>query len=198
MNRHERGDGTRTRIMDAAETCFAQQGYNATGVAEICERAGLSKGAFYHHFASKQALFVELLNRWLNRLESQWQGTPVLAARVPDKLQAMAGTIGTIFRQARGQLPIFLEFWTQAQRDPVLWEATIAPYHRFRSLFAAMVEEGIAQGDLNPVDPDLAAQVIVSLAVGLLLQGLLDPEGADWAQSAQESVRLLLAGLGRR
>jgi len=198
MKRRERGDETRARIMDAAETCFAQQGYSATGVAEVCERAGLSKGAFYHHFASKQALFVELLNRWLDRLEGQWQGTAVVAASVPDQLQGMATTIGAIFRQARGQFPIFLEFWTQAQRDPVLWEATIAPYRRYRRLFAAMIEQGIARGELRAVDPDQAAQVLVSLAVGLLLQGLLDPEGADWAQSAQESIRLLLAGLERK
>lgn len=198
MNRRERGEETRTRIMDAAEACFAQQGYSATGVAEVCERAGLSKGAFYHHFASKQALFVELLNRWLSRLEAQWQGTGSLASNAPEKLHAMAGMIGAIFRQAKGQFPIFLEFWTQAQRDPVLWEATIAPYRRYRGLFAAMIEEGIAQGNLAPVDPDLAAQVIVSLAVGLLLQGLLDPEGANWGQTAQDSVHLLLTGLERR
>ena len=57
----QRSIETRRRIMSAAVALFAAQGYNASGVAEICRAAGASKGAFYHHFSSKQALFVAVL-----------------------------------------------------------------------------------------------------------------------------------------
>ena len=53
MGRQKRGEETRSRILDAAQGCFVQHGYDATGVAEICRSAGLSKGAFYYHFPSK-------------------------------------------------------------------------------------------------------------------------------------------------
>ena len=53
MGPQKRGEETRSRILDAAQGCFVQHGYDATGVAEICRSAGLSKGAFYHHFPSK-------------------------------------------------------------------------------------------------------------------------------------------------
>jgi AcrR family transcriptional regulator len=93
------------------------------------------------------------------------------------------------------QLPIFLEFWAQATHDPAVWEATMTPYRRYRAFFAQMVTSGVNQGTLRPVDPDTTARVIVSLAVGLVLQGLLDTEGADWGHVAKQGMRMLLQGI---
>ena len=45
------------------------------------------------------------------------------------------------------------------------------------------------------VDPEIAAQVVVSLAVGLVLQGVFDPTGADWGQVTQKGIQILLDGL---
>ncbi|MCJ7737907.1 MAG: TetR/AcrR family transcriptional regulator [Anaerolineae bacterium] len=56
MPTQQRSQATQTSILDAAAAAFAEQGYDATGVAEICKRAGVSKGAFYYHFESKQLL----------------------------------------------------------------------------------------------------------------------------------------------
>ncbi len=198
MKTQERAERTRERILDAALAEFARHGYDATGVAEICAAAGVTKGAFYHHFASKQALFLELLNAWLQTLDKQLLEANGATESFPVRLQGMAQTAQQVFEDVQGQVPMFLEFWAQAARDPVTWQATIAPYRRYRSWFAEMVGEGIADGSLRPVDPAAAAQVIVALAVGLVLQGLLDPEGADWGRAATDGVQILLDGLRRR
>jgi len=198
MKTQVRAERTRERILSAAMAEFARHGYDATGVAEICAAAGVTKGAFYHHFASKQALFLELLGAWLRTLDEQLQTANVTAASVPLRMQGMAQAIKQVFVDARGQLPMFLEFWVQAARDPTAWQATIAPYRRYRSWFTQMVEEGIADGSLRAVDSAAAAQVTVALAVGLLLQGLLDPDGADWGRAAEDGVQILLDGLRRR
>jgi hypothetical protein len=47
------------------------------------------------------------------------------------------------------------------------------------------------------VDADAAARMIVALAVGLLLQGLLDPQETDWAVTASQSMQILKVGIGR-
>jgi len=197
MRTQQRGEETRSRILKAAQECFALYGYDATGVAEICRRAGLSKGALYHHFPSKQALFLELLDRWLTDLDEQLEAIHIDAETIPEGLLGMTDMVGQVFQEASGQLPIFLEFCAKAVRDPVVWEATIAPYRRYRAFFSRLIEAGIAEGTLRPVDPEIAGHIIVSLAVGLLLQALLDPQGADWELVVQESIRTLIKGLER-
>jgi AcrR family transcriptional regulator len=197
MAQQHRGEETRNRILDAAQECFARDGYDVAGIAEICQAAGVSKGAFYHHFASKQALFLELLQRWLSALDTQLRTALAQEPSVPDALRAMAVTGRQVFQVADGRLPLFLEFWNKAGHDSEIWQATISPYRQYRGFFAQVIAQGIAQGTLRPVDPETAAMAVVSLAVGLIVQGVLDPEGADWGEALSASVTILLEGLAQ-
>lgn len=190
-----RGDDTRNRIVNVAEGCFAAHGYDATGVAEICARAGVTKGGFYYHFDSKQALFLTLMTRWLDSLDDQLGAVSQEATSVPEALLEMAAVVEPAFRAAHSRRPLFLEFWRQASLDPVVWEAAVAPYRRYRSFFADMVRAGIAEGSLRAVEPQTVAANIVSLAVGLIMQGMMDPEGADWGHVARQSVEWLVRSL---
>lgn len=194
----QRGAETRSRILEAALACFAERGYDATGVAEICQQAGISKGAFYHHFASKQALFVALLDQWLAALDGQMTVLRQPAAAAPQRLQAMVGLLQAVFRDASGRLPMFLEFWRQAAHDEMIWQATMAPFQRYHALLAETIRAGIVEGSLQPCDPEDVARVLVSMAVGMVLQCALDPAGSRWEQSAQAGIDALLHGLLRR
>ncbi len=193
-----RGEETRERILAAAEECFARQGYEATSVAEICQQAGVSKGAFFHYFPTKQAVFLELLERWLADLGENLAALRARASSVPEGLMWMAETAQQVFEMARGKLPIFLEFLSQAARDPRVWQASISPYRRYRAFFSGMMEAGIAEGSLRRVDPEAAANALLSMAIGLVLQATVDPDGANWGAIARESVRLFLEGIQQR
>jgi AcrR family transcriptional regulator len=192
-----RSEVTRQQIVDAAQMLFAQNGYEATSVAEICKKAGLSKGAFYHHFSTKQMLFLELLENWLTRIDNTLDQSKWEMANIPQALIRMTNVTRGIFQEADGGLPLFLEFWSQARLDPTVWRATIAPYHRYQKYFKLLIKEGIAEGSLKDIDPHLAALMIVSLAVGMLLQYVLDPQGEEWGKVATQSMQLMLDGLAR-
>lgn len=193
-----RSEETRNRILETATHLFAKTGYDATGVAEICQAAGVSKGAFYHHFPTKQAVFTALLNSYLSGIDSGFNQMRQEVHDVPRVLIQMAEMAGSLFQSADIHLPIFLEFWTQANHDPLIWEAAIAPYRRYQSYFAEMIQEGIDEGSILSVDPQLAARVLVSLAMGLLMQSLFDPQVTDWLNEARQSVELLMNGISRR
>lgn len=189
---------TRNKILETATELFSKSGYDATGVAEICQLAGVSKGAFYHHFSTKQALFMALLDSYLNSLESGFNQMRQDSHGVPKVIIQMAEITGSLFQAADIHLPIFLEFWTQANHDPQIWETAISPYRRFQSYFADMIQEGIDEGSIAPVDPQLAARVLVSLAIGMLMQSLFDPQITSWQDEARQSMELLMNGIIRR
>ncbi|HRQ22849.1 MAG TPA: helix-turn-helix domain-containing protein, partial [Anaerolineales bacterium] len=66
----QRSEETRSRIIESAIKLFSARGFNAASVDDICKEAGISKGAFYHHFESKQALFLALLDGWLEIIDN--------------------------------------------------------------------------------------------------------------------------------
>ena len=183
---------TRRKILDSAEACFARYGFEATGVAEICETAGISKGALYHHFPSKQTIFIELYETWMKGLVAQMEAVRDQSESVPRALVSMARMLGVIFQTAAGRLPVFFEFLTKSVREPEIWKATAAPYRLFRDFFSDMVRRGIAEGSLKNVDPERTAQILVSYGAGLVMQGVFDPEGGDWVRVGVEGLAMLL------
>lgn len=190
-----RSEETRSRILEAALRLFSQSGYEAASVDDICAAAGVSKGAFYHHFPTKQAVFLQLLDNWLAGLDEQFSQARQGAENVAKIFMRMTASVPGIFRDADRRLPMFLEFWAQASRDEAVWKATIAPYRRYRDYFAGLIQQGIAEGVFRPVDPQAAARLVVALAVGMLLQGLLDPQEDDWERLTAECMEIVMNGL---
>jgi AcrR family transcriptional regulator len=192
---YHRSEDTRARILDAAVRRFSMAGYDAASVDEICSEAGVSKGAFYHHFPSKHAIFLALMQGWLNLIDIRMSATR--QKNVPETLVHMTNLLPDVFATAEDRLPMFLEFWLQASRDEKVWKAVIAPYRHFQEQFTKLIEDGIAEGSIKSVDPQVAAQVILSLAVGLVLQGILDPSSTNWQEMARESMHIILNGLAK-
>lgn len=187
-----RSEETKAQIITAAYRLFSESGYDATGVADICQVAGVSKGAFYYHFPSKQALFLELMDNWLAELDGGFEQSIRAAQCVPDAIERMAHTAAKALQSEITHLSIILEFWRQAQRNPTIWQNASAHYRRYQSYLANLIQQGISDGTLRNMDPDVAARVFVSLALGLLMQAMFDPQGMDWENETQRSIRLLL------
>lgn len=189
----KRSENTRARLLDSALKRFALNGYQATSVDDICREAEVSKGAFYHHFESKQALFLQLLQGWLEIIDHNLAA--LQKPNAPQTLLTMTEILPAVLAAAKDQLPLFLEFWLQASRDEKVWQASIEPYHHFREYFAGVIARGTAEGAFRDVEPQVAGQVILSMAVGILLQALLEPDGADWEIMAQRGMQILMNGL---
>jgi AcrR family transcriptional regulator len=78
-----RAEATRRRILDSAIDLFSELGYGETGLADVLARAGVSKGAFYYHFDSKEAVAVAIIEDFRRRntetvLEHADRSTPLL------------------------------------------------------------------------------------------------------------------------
>lgn len=189
---------TREDILEAAQVSFARNGFDSTGVAEICDQAGISKGAFYHHFPSKQAVYLELLQQWLADFDHSLVAMRQESKDIPTALRTLSASFPAIFDVAEGQLPILLDFWVKASRDPEIWQATIAPFEHYYALITGMIEEGIHEGSLKDTDARQMALIMISLGVGALLQGLLAEDSTEWGLVGQEGIDRLLQLIERK
>jgi TetR/AcrR family transcriptional repressor of nem operon len=83
MTRPPRGEA-RGRLIEAARALVRQKGFGATSVDEVCAAAGVTKGAFFHHFATKEALGVALVEDWTEMTAAMFAAHAYNAA--PDPL----------------------------------------------------------------------------------------------------------------
>ncbi|HEY2447153.1 MAG TPA: TetR/AcrR family transcriptional regulator [Rhizomicrobium sp.] len=97
--------GARRRLLDAATSTIREKGYAATSVDELCARAGVTKGAFFHHFPSKGSLAVAAANRWSETSDAFFAAAPY--HQFDDPLDRVLGYLD--FRKAllRGRVAEF-------------------------------------------------------------------------------------------
>jgi AcrR family transcriptional regulator len=191
----QRGESTRNSILNASVKLFSERGFNAASVDDICAEAGVSKGAFYHHFKSKHDLFMALLDSWLRNIDKAIEGAGDVS--VLDALERVTEVFPYIFHSASGYLPMFLDFWLQASRDEELWQAAVAPYRRYHKYFTSLIQRGVDEGTFIEIDAELASRMIISTAMGLLMQSLMDPRGARWEEVARSITEVILRSLVR-
>jgi TetR/AcrR family transcriptional repressor of nem operon len=96
---------SKTRLLDAALHVIRAKGYNATRIEDICESAGLTKGSFFHHFDSKEALALAAAEYWI-------EGTGALFASAPyrdhaDPLHRLLAYVDFRKSLLLGELPDF-------------------------------------------------------------------------------------------
>lgn len=78
----ERGDA-RIRLLEAARDMIRTKGFAATSVGDLCEAAAVTKGSFFHHFESKEALGVAAARHWAETTTAFFAGAPYHAAADP-------------------------------------------------------------------------------------------------------------------
>jgi AcrR family transcriptional regulator len=175
---------TITALLDAALELFAEQGYGATSIPEICTRAGLTKGAFYSNFANKDALFLALLDRsWERRAAWIRRALPagdVLAAtdsRDPDSFSHL--------EVDRQWTLVSMEFSLHAIRRREVARLLVEHELRVRSELAVVVTEALERAERLPTLPvDELARMIVAVTEGSDIQALTNGAGGAVVDSA--------------
>lgn len=150
------GSGTAVpeRLLAEATRLFAERGYDRTSVQEIVEAAGVTKGALYHYFGSKDDLLHEVYGRVL-RLQTERLDT--IASRdtpVPERLAEAAADVVVTSIQNLDDTKIF--FRSMHQLSPEKQKAVRAERRRYHERFRSLVEEGQRDGFFRPeLRPDL-------------------------------------------
>ena len=113
--RRPRRDEVRARVLEAAAGVVAERGLAGASLDQVAAAAGFTKGAVYSNFASKDELFLALLEHSSARRIEAVEDALGRARDVPEALGAVAAELGR--PDAGGQL-LLVEFWQRAVRDP--------------------------------------------------------------------------------
>jgi AcrR family transcriptional regulator len=142
------------RLLAEATRLFAERGYDRTSVQEIVEAAGVTKGALYHYFGSKDDLLYEIYGRVL-RLQTERLDT--IAARttaVQQRLAEAAADVVVTSIQNLDDTKIF--FRSMHQLSPEKQKAVRAERRRYHETFRTLLEEGQRDGHFRAeLRPDL-------------------------------------------
>lgn len=175
--REEKKAKTKERLLEAAHKMFSLKGYEGTTVDDIASAAGYTRGAFYAHFANKEAIMEGLINRGF---EEDLEAMAPMGAALADNeaLKQAFGEYGRRFEADPTNLLWSLEFQLASLRHPELRSAYREQYHRLTNTVADMIETVMGEsGHANPEKARELAPVFVLLQTGLGVQKLIDPEG---------------------
>jgi AcrR family transcriptional regulator len=192
MKQELRSKATKDSILKAAVECFQKKGYYTADIDDICKKANLTKGAFYYHFTSKQNLILELLGQWANKVAEKIDLTEIESKDIREVISSIPEKFRPVFKEVDKQLPIFLNLYIKAVSDPDLKKIFIKSYKEILYFFTEIIKKGISNGSIKEINAEDASKILFSLAIGWLMQGLIDPEGDDWVALAKESILLVL------
>jgi AcrR family transcriptional regulator len=185
--------GARERVLTAAVDLFARQGYDGTSVSQVITAAGVAKGGFYHHFASKEALLFEVYGDLITR---QLQGMDEILARRLPAAETLRALILDLVETTAASAQQALVFWREMNK---LGDERTADYRRARRRYHDSVIDLVARaqrrGEFSRVaGPDVVTFTIFGLVNELPLW--YRPEGRKTpTQIGAELADLVLAAL---
>ncbi len=187
---------TKNLILNAAALVFSDRGYTKASISDIAAIAGLTKGAVYWHFASKEDMGIAVVAQ----MYSSWpQMLADVTAQHDDVLTAITAIVRAAARQFRED-PI-----TQAAKRLLaeLGRDALArlpqPYVGWEKALAALLAEGLSRGQVAAdVDPVATARVLVSSFFGMQQVSLELTGRSDLEERVEEFLALILPRLSPR
>jgi AcrR family transcriptional regulator len=185
---------TRQRLIDATIELFIEGGYEATKVQKIARRAGMTTGAIYANFTSKEELLAEAIGQ-ASLLALQTELSPAIEGLSSvEILQFLASE--ALGAPATGNHGMIIQGLAAAVRNPELRDTVIAPIRRLSDSVKLLLADAQRRGDLDAdLDLDAVAYFAMTMTFGAFALKALNWELPDRATLDEVAARLL-AGFG--
>jgi AcrR family transcriptional regulator len=185
----------RAVIIKAAVELFRRKGYGSTSVSEIAELAGLPIGTLYRYVSKKSDILYLLALDLMPPLIGAIEGALASHDTVEDKLRYGIRSYIEAIAQRRTHIKVM--YWDTHWLAPDEQAVLKVEEGRTRELFEGVLEEGIAQGVVRPVNVLVAAQNIILTGHAWALKGFLFRDAISLDDYIEEQVDLLTRGLLR-
>jgi AcrR family transcriptional regulator len=185
---------TRDRILHAALEVFARKGYHRALVDDIVRASRTSKGAVYHHFPNKEALFLALVDEFSARL----------AAAMAEGIEGSRGALGKVEAALRAGLQTFARH-RELARILLLESVSLGPAYeakraevhgRFAALIQGYLDQAAAEGSIPPLDTRVATLAWLGAVDEVVIQWLHSGEPDLLTRALPALTPMLLRSIG--
>jgi AcrR family transcriptional regulator len=186
----DRGEQTRRHILEAAARAFAERGYAGASLNDLIRDSGVTKGGFYFHFPSKEALALAVLQD----KQEQWAGR-VMAATMRyetafEQLAAIPSALCDLHEQDRSARAIG-RLCMELSEDPELAPKTRGQFGAWVELTGSIILKAQAEGTMRTdVDAEAAAETLVAAFVGLEIMSDVASHRSDLRERVERYVEL--------
>jgi AcrR family transcriptional regulator len=188
----------RTQLREAALQVFARKGYRNAVVEDVAAEAGVAKGTVYTYFDRKEELLGAVFEGHLEELRAR-QAEILESDRLPlEKIRALHHGFADLLGEDDAFARVLLDIWTAGMQDPERFGIDFKTlYAEYRALVRQLLEEAEARGDIRTDLPGLTPAVVIGAIEGVLLQWVLDPEGVEFPEAADDVIDVLYRGVRR-
>ncbi len=196
--RKVQGAETRKKLYEIAEKMFMERNFSDVSVEDITDEAGITKGAFYVHFESKDALIALLIADYASRADTNYKA---FVESLPDDMSsssvlvALAEKITDILSNTLGYENI-KKIYQMLLAGTMGTEAVKGYSRELYALFYSILEKGIRRGDLtSSLPPEALSRHFVMAIRGVSYEWCVRYPDFDLREQAVEHIRLLIEGI---
>lgn len=197
----DKSEATRRRLLEAAGQTFAKQGYDGASVNDIARAAGLTKGAIYWNFASKEELFLALVRQRQSALVGEFFSAADAASADDADRDAYVTSLADVYRRQApdpDEWKLWMEFVLFGLRKPSLTRRIRKEGEQsFRALVEQLEQRSVAEPGTPPLSAAVLARLYVAIFDGVNQQRAIDPASVDdelfptLIQFVEEAIRAL-------
>jgi len=167
---------TRRRVLAAAHEVFTTRGIEAASVADVAAAAGLTKGAVYSNFRSKNDLVLTLMDEYVAERQREAAALFEGSADAGEALRDVGKHLVEAIHAGASWQRLLIAYAVGGHQDPAFTEALRLRRQRLRASLATMIERVAERHGLAlPFPPDETATVVLALSNGFAVEDSLDP-----------------------
>ena len=178
--------GSRELILQEATRLFVRHGYNGISMREIAEACHMTKAALYYHFKDKEDLLRSIFTTYLEKLSSHIieTGSPIGNTR-----SRLTNLVYEIFEQSpENRAVLHLMFVELPHLDKDLQQEIGSLYHsQFQGTIEKILNQGIQNGEIRPVEPRIAARLLIGM-----MYPLFHPRNFEQEQDIPKSIASMI------
>ncbi len=182
-------------ILDQAQQLFFAHGYHGVSIRDIVQACGLSNAALYYHFGSKQNLYVEVIRGFVASVVQPVQEAEAGSGSSRERLTRMVLAFARFISESRSELHMLLRDLTECEGEeiqqliPEVTGQILAP-------FAAVLEDGIAAGEIRAVDVHRVSLLLMGMLNSLAARRMRGPVPETLAEDVDLAISTLYEGIG--